>query len=375
MLEKLLENNKKLAKWLILILSLSIMFNALNVLAIKITPLISNLQLGVNQPDTLNLGIKVVFEIAACYGLFVSSFALPSRSRVIWLVSICGLAYLTYIELFNFGSFRSGGMTLVSLIFLASSYRYFNRQLYLSYGFVFVSAFIVFALFYGTFGVFILRGQFYGVKNLTDALYFAVVTYSTVGFGDIYPLTSSAKLFVISMVVIGLILFTSGITLVAYAINSKIKRMLFSFNKGKTSMTNHIILYGYGILSKILIDRYTKKAEKFIVITGREDNSSDLELLAQNENLLRSPYPGSMDVLHRARANEAKLIVVSFDNDADTIFSILNLQEYFAKSPQRPKVIARIFYEENVSKALKVGADQVIAPHILAAEAIINIEV
>ncbi|XP_074303702.1 two-pore potassium channel 5 [Silene latifolia] len=49
------------------------------------------------------------------------------------------------------------------------------------------------------------RDKFTGVEThpLVDALYFCIVTMSTIGYGDITPLTSSTKLFVCAFVLVG----------------------------------------------------------------------------------------------------------------------------------------------------------------------------
>lgn len=51
-----------------------------------------------------------------------------------------------------------------------------------------------------------------------DAIYFSVVTISTVGFGDFSPETSLGKIFTIFYIVIGLGVFVTAATTVADAI-------------------------------------------------------------------------------------------------------------------------------------------------------------
>ncbi|MFC4438804.1 MULTISPECIES: ion channel [Natrialbaceae] len=56
---------------------------------------------------------------------------------------------------------------------------------------------------YGTAGAYTLRAQFDELDTVIDAVYFTLVTASTVGYGDIHPLTETARLFAISLVVLG----------------------------------------------------------------------------------------------------------------------------------------------------------------------------
>lgn len=56
---------------------------------------------------------------------------------------------------------------------------------------------------YGTAGAYTLRAQFAELDTVIDAVYFTLVTASTVGYGDIHPQTETARLFAISLVVLG----------------------------------------------------------------------------------------------------------------------------------------------------------------------------
>ena len=261
-------------------------------------------------------------------------------------------------------------LIIITMFILILNFRIFDQQLYLSYGFVFISAFVIFALVYGVFGSYFLRSQFVNLKTLNDAVYFTLVTYSTVGYGDIFPLTAGAKNFVISMIVMGLVMFTSGITLIVYALNNKIRKILFHLNKGKVSMTNHIVFVGYGIFTKILIERYRKSGLEFIVIDSGKNMDTDRQFLQEQDLLLISPYPGNKDTLVRARLEEARIVIVSFEQDSDIIFAIMNVAEFLKEVNPRPRIVAQVYYEENISKALAVGADEIVAPHLMAADRI-----
>ncbi|PGF16813.1 potassium transporter TrkA [Natrinema sp. CBA1119] len=62
---------------------------------------------------------------------------------------------------------------------------------------------IVGVLCYGTAGAYALRSGFDGVTTVVDAVYFTIVTASTVGYGDVHASTEAARLFAISLVVLG----------------------------------------------------------------------------------------------------------------------------------------------------------------------------
>lgn len=56
---------------------------------------------------------------------------------------------------------------------------------------------------YGTVGSYALRDQFNTELSLVESVYYTVVTVSTVGYGDIYPVTNTARLFALSLIILG----------------------------------------------------------------------------------------------------------------------------------------------------------------------------
>lgn len=56
---------------------------------------------------------------------------------------------------------------------------------------------------YGTAGAYALRGEFDGLETVVDAVYFTLATASTVGYGDVHPTTEAARLFAVSLLLLG----------------------------------------------------------------------------------------------------------------------------------------------------------------------------
>lgn len=56
---------------------------------------------------------------------------------------------------------------------------------------------------YGVAGAYTLRNGFDELETVVDAAYFTLVTASTVGYGDVHPTTEAARLFAVSLVVLG----------------------------------------------------------------------------------------------------------------------------------------------------------------------------
>jgi voltage-gated potassium channel len=81
---------------------------------------------------------------------------------------------------------------------------------------------------YGTMGGLLLGPGFSPpIASLQQALYFTVETMSTVGYGDILPKSDDARLFVISLIVLGLSVFATSLTAVAGPlVQSRLSRII-----------------------------------------------------------------------------------------------------------------------------------------------------
>jgi hypothetical protein len=67
-------------------------------------------------------------------------------------------------------------------------------------------------------------GSFSENLTRTDALYFAITVFSTVGFGDIAPLTQPARIAVTAQIFFDLLLLGVGLRIVVGAVNVGKKR-------------------------------------------------------------------------------------------------------------------------------------------------------
>jgi hypothetical protein len=68
---------------------------------------------------------------------------------------------------------------------------------------------------------FVLADQFDGIGTKVDALYFAVATLCTVGYGDITPVGQGARAMVIVQMLFNLVIVTSAVSIVVTAVSGR----------------------------------------------------------------------------------------------------------------------------------------------------------
>ena len=113
------------------------------------------------------------------------------------------------------------------LVLLLLFRRSFTRAS-LATGTLFALTGVLFTLGYGVLGSYVLGADFTPkLTNIIDAVYFAVVTMATVGYGDITPRTAEARLFCVSLIVLGLVVFATSLTaIIGPLIDNRMKKLL-----------------------------------------------------------------------------------------------------------------------------------------------------
>jgi voltage-gated potassium channel len=138
--------------------------------------------------------IYSIIDLAAILPTLVL-MALPSSFFVHDIRFIQILRVLTVFRIFRFMRFISKDHMLFGTISLGM----------INVARLVLSIIIIFFVYSGLF-YFVESGVNSGVQNFGDAFYFTVVAVSTVGFGDIVPVTGAGKLVTVAMIISGIIL-------------------------------------------------------------------------------------------------------------------------------------------------------------------------
>jgi len=211
---------------------------------------------------------------------------------------------------------------------------------------------------YITAGTYALRDQFGGVRTLTDALYFAIVTSSTVGYGDVSPdpQSQAARLFAMSVVIIGTSSFALALgSVLGPAIQSRITKALGTMSESQLDLLeDHILVLGYGDLSEPIIEELDGLAD-FVVVTTDPDDAAALQ---QRDIPVLTADPSDEEPLHRAGIERARAVMAATNDDAQDALAILTARQL---NPEI-RIVAAATDRENVTKLKRAGADAVISP-------------
>ena len=194
--------------------------------------------------------------------------------------------------------------------------------------------------------------------NFIDALYMTVITVSTVGFREVFPLSDAGKLFTIFIIL-------SSLGVVAYFLSnltqSLFKTQLNFFFGGNLKnfklkkMENHIIVCGFGRNGKQVVEELTAFGEKVIVV------DKDHELVVSNVTQPFQLIEGDAtedDVLLKAGITKARSLIATLPLDADNLFVVLTAR---ALNPDL-NIISRASSESAEKKLRMAGVNSVVMP-------------
>ncbi len=132
---------------------------------------------------------------------------------------------------------------------------------------------IVAVIAYGVAGSMIIskfNGFNINIGNPVTALYFTISTISTVGYGDIVPVTEVARIFDIILILSGIAVFISALTFLSGEfVNERVINMSGRISSlEKRRLKDHIILVGTNSMNMYLADMFRLKNQRFIIITA-----------------------------------------------------------------------------------------------------------
>ena len=195
-----------------------------------------------------------------------------------------------------------------------------------------------------------------GSVTLIDAIYYATVTITTTGYGDITPIAPHARvlnaIIVTPMRILFLVLLV-GTTLEVLANEG---RRIFTDTRWRKRMRNHIVVIGYGTKGRSAVATLRHNdanLQRVVVIDARAGAINDANL----DGLAAIEGDGTRrDILQRAEISRAREVIITMDRDDSAILTTLTVRRL---NPSAHVVVA-CREHDTVSLLRQSGADAVV---------------
>jgi voltage-gated potassium channel len=294
--------------------------------------------------------------------LMVMSVGLLLRSRLAWIMAVLVTSASLALALLAPVRSASSLLTLYNsllLVFLILGHRRFPRSsLAVATIFALTNAMLLLGL--AVLGSYELGKDFSPpITDFGTAFYYAVVTMTTVGYGDILPRTPEARFFVSGIIILGITVFATSLSAILMPlINSRMQRLLQP-GEGPMERTNHYVIFGDTALSRNSYKELQARNQPVTFILRRASEES----LYQEADVVIGDG-SDLDVLRRAGADKAKAVLALSDDDSENAFVILAAREL----AEGIKMVAVVNDAKNLNRMRRVQPDLIISPQVLGGE-------
>jgi len=208
---------------------------------------------------------------------------------------------------------------------------------------------------------------------LMDAIYQTGITFTTVGFGEIKPISDMGRIFTITLIIFGFIVFSIAVGIIAEVVKkgefqktAKERKMLYEIARLK----HHFVVCYHNEFTIQVTKQLRANHIPFVVVDPRED----MEEIAKKYHY---PYfvtaePHTEEGILKSHLSSAKGVITLADNVADNIATIASARLYEREIVRGRKylIIANAKNNEDDQKLLKLGADKVVTATKLMAQRI-----
>ena len=198
--------------------------------------------------------------------------------------------------------------------------------------------------------------------SLLDAAYMTIVTFTTVGYDEVHPLSSAGRVFSMFIMVAGVGVMLYILTSVVHmVVAQEVLRGLVRRHRMRAQLarlSDHFIVCGFGRVGRAVAFTLQEESMPLIVIDKDEEALTE----AEESGLLCMPGdPTRDDDLLAAHVREALGLVAATGNDSDNVYISLTAR---GLNPGL-RIVARASRPDAEDKLLRAGADRVISPHAI----------
>lgn len=211
-------------------------------------------------------------------------------------------------------------------------------------------------LLVGTLGYLLVEGY-----TLLEAVYMTVTTLTTVGYGEVRPLSPAGRVFTIGLILLGvagaLVVLTD---MVRFVYEGRFGQALWRqrMQRRVGELREHFIVCGYGRVGRHIADDLGRAGVPLVVV---DSDPIGLRLAAERGLPLVEGDATDDAVLCAAGVERARGLVAAVGADPDNISLTLSAR---ALNP-RLVIVARANADQAIPKLERAGANRVVSPHAI----------
>ena len=198
-----------------------------------------------------------------------------------------------------------------------------------------------------------------------DAFYMTFITLTTIGFGEVQPLSDVGRVFTAALAFVGIGTFATIASRVVQllVLNDAFRQR--AMQRRIDRLSGHYVIAGFGRLGQRIARDLTAAGRDVVVVDRRDDRAAQLE----DAGLAYVQDEAEEEATLRAAGIErAAGLVLVLPQDASNVFVALTAREIM--DGRDLFIVARTNEQTSLNKLLRAGADKVISPLEIGADRI-----
>jgi len=221
---------------------------------------------------------------------------------------------------------------------------------------------LIFVVFVGGLAIYITEeSSNKSINNLFDAIYWSFITITTVGYGDISPVTEIGRVISFVIVILGITMISFSTSVIVSAFSEKLSELKEErVAEHISNSDDFLIVCGYGQITKVFLKFLKEENRKYIILD--KDRERIEEAINDGHDAICEDA-SRFEVINRLYNENANITLLALTgSDIENIYISLN-----AKSVSKDiLVIARSSSAKLFNKYKRAGADRVVLPNEIA---------
>ena len=203
-----------------------------------------------------------------------------------------------------------------------------------------------------------LKDQIDGNVSVTDVIYFTMITITTVGYGDIVPVSDQARL-IDAFFVTPVRIFVWFVFL-GTAYQLIIQRLIeeWRMTRLQNQLQDHVVLCGFGHSGSIAASELLLRGWQPDEIVVVDPDAAAVQRAADQGYVGLHGDASSEALLRVAAVDRAHSVIVSVGRDDTTVLVVLTIREI----ARRVRIVANVGEQENVKLVRASGANMIVSP-------------
>jgi voltage-gated potassium channel len=193
--------------------------------------------------------------------------------------------------------------------------------------------------------------------TLLDCFYYAVVSLSTTGYGDITPVTQGARLINVLVITPARVLFLIILVGTTLEVLTEQYRRNLREARWRHRLKDHIIICGYGTKGRSAVSALLEGGlDKSRIVVIENDEAAIRQAVSAGLVTIEGSATRSA-VLNQAHVKTAKSVIIATDRDDASVLITLTVRQLTAG---QVRIIAAVREQENLPLLKQSGAHHVI---------------